>query len=181
MTDVTKMLKDRAATPEQALSFFDALEPTTLDFMRGHWRGFEIATGHPMDGLLSPSGWYGKLFAGRDEVHPLLFYSRDRSSLYAVNPALLPLSLPIPRSLPIGLLMWLSRPLLQTKRPRARMRLVEYRGRATGTMIYDAKPICDHFVKVNENTMLGVMDLKGVPAPYVFVLERDNTPLNVAL
>jgi hypothetical protein len=178
----TKLLQERTASPAEALRVFDELEPASLDFLKGRWRGFEIATGHPLDGLLQPSGWYGKLFNGKDDVHPLLFYTRDRSALYSVDPKSIPLTLKIPKSAPIGLLMALSRPLLQTRAPKARIRLVEFRGKLTATMIYDAKPIFDHFAKVDDRTLLGVMDLKGIPAPYVFVLERaDESPIPLHL
>lgn len=175
------MLAARAASPADALRIFDALPPVTLDFMVGRWRGYEITTGHPMEGLLEPSGWYGKLFVDRDAVHPLLFHTRDRRGLYAVDPKWLPVGVPIPRSVPVGLVMRLARPLVQTRRPKARMRMVEYRGKVTGTMAYDEKPICDHFVAIDDARMLGVMDLKGVAAPYVFVLERDASPTTLHL
>jgi len=181
VTAATQLLTDRSASPSDALRVFDALEPASLDFLLGRWRGFEIATGHPLDGLLQPSGWYGKLFNTKDDVHPLLFYTRDRSALYAVNPKSLPLTLTIPKSAPIGSLMALSRPFLQTKAPKARIRLVEFRGKLTATMIYDEKPILDHFAKVDDRTLLGVMDLKGVPEPYVFALERDESPITLHL
>ncbi len=42
-------------------------------------------------------------------------------------------------------------------------------------MAYDEKPIFDMFVKIDEDRVLGVMDLKGKPKPYFFVLERDDT------
>jgi hypothetical protein len=60
MITIEKMLSDRAADVEDAVKIFDGLEPVTLDFMIGRWKGYEIATGHAMDGLLEPTGWYGK-------------------------------------------------------------------------------------------------------------------------
>ena len=56
----------------------------------------------------------------------------------------------------------------------ARLRMVEYRNRVTATMCYDKKAILDHFAIIDENRVMGVMDLKGVPEPYVFILERDG-------
>jgi len=40
-------------------------------------------------------------------------------------------------------------------------------------MIYDHLPIMDLFRKVDDNTLLGVMDLKGMQQPFFFVLYRD--------
>jgi hypothetical protein len=173
MISLEKMLQDRKARPEEALQLFDALEPTTLELMKGRWKGYEIKTGHPIDGLLALSGWYGKLFKNPEEVHPLLFYANRKTKLFSVNPKLIPLQLNFPKSTILGTFMQLLRPILQTQQPRARMRMIEYRGKVTGTMVYDEKAIMDHFVKIDENTLLGIMDLKRTPRPYVFVLERD--------
>ena len=65
-------------------------------------------------------------------------------------------------------------PLLSTKRPAARLRMVEYRGVVTGTMIYDALPINDHFRAVDEDTLLGAMDFRGMESPFMFVLRRER-------
>lgn len=171
----------REATPEAILECFDSLAPVDLEFMIGRWRGAEIRTGHLLDGLLEPSGWYGKLFESLDAVHPLLFYGPGKASLYAVDPRNVPLTLPWPRSPVLGTLMGLLRPLLQTRSPKARIRMISFRGRVTGTMAYDNKPIFDHFAKIDERRMLGIMDLKGVPGPYAFWLERDDTPIKIRL
>ena len=61
----------------------------------------------------------------------------------------------------------------RTGRPAARLRMVEYRGVVTGTMIYDALPINDHFRAVDDDTLLGAMDLRGLPDPFLFVLRRE--------
>jgi len=157
------------------MRIFDQLQPATLELMTGRWKGFEINTGHQMDGLLGPSGWYGKLFLNPEEVHPLLFYTNNKTEIYSFNPKFLPLNLKLPKSKILGNIISLLKPVLKTKKSKARMRMVEYRGKVTGTMVYDEKAIMDHFAKIDDNTMLGVMDLKGDSQPYVFVLERDNT------
>jgi hypothetical protein len=181
MISLDKMLRERAATAEEAVKIFDGLEPVTLDFMIGRWKGTEIATGHPMDGLLELTGWYGKYFKTPEEVHPLLFYAHEKTELYSVNPKLIPLGIRFPKTKMLGIIMAVFRPVLQTKKPTARIRMVEYRGKVTGTMVYDEKAIFDHFVKINENTMLGVMDLKRSPSPYIFILERDATEYKIHL
>jgi hypothetical protein len=53
--------------------------------------------------------------------------------------------------------------------------MIEYRGVVTGTMSYDALPINDHFRKIDDNTLLGVMDLRGATAPFVFLLRRTGS------
>ncbi|HAA11688.1 MAG TPA: hypothetical protein DCE41_08315 [Cytophagales bacterium] len=172
--EIETLLKERKATPEEALAIFDQLEPATLEYMQGQWKGFELITGHAIEGLLEPSGWYGKLFKNPEEVHPLLMYSANRKRLFPINPLLIPLHIKLPRNRLLKILMVPVGPLLKTKKPKARMRMIEYRGKVTGTMVYDQKAINDHFARIDENTMLGAMDLKGMPVPYFFVLERDT-------
>ncbi|WP_311272979.1 MULTISPECIES: DUF4334 domain-containing protein [unclassified Rhizobium] len=178
---IENIIATRVASPAQVLECFDTLPVVDLSFMAGRWRGFEIKTGHRLDGLLEPSGWYGKLFISAEAVHPLLFNARDGKELYAVDPLLVPLGLPFPRSSVLGLAMAVLRPVLQTRLPKARLRMIEYRGRSTATMAYDGKPIFDHFVKIDDSRVLGIMDLKGMSGPYAFCLERDDTPMDVRL
>ena len=66
------------------------------------------------------------------------------------------------------------RPLLSTDRPRARLRTVEYRGVATAAMVYDALPVIDVFRSVGPDVLLGLMDLRGLTQPFLFVLRRDD-------
>ncbi|MEN0004129.1 MAG: DUF4334 domain-containing protein [Bacteroidota bacterium] len=159
-------------TTEEALQLFDTSEPVNLEFMKGQWKGYEIKTGHFIEGLLESTGWYGKLFIDEENVHPLLF-PKNQTQLYSANPFLLPLRLNVPRTPLLATVMKLLRPLVQTKKAKARMRLVKYRGKLTGAMVYDHKAIIDVFAKVDDQTMLGVMDLKGDNQPYFFILERD--------
>ena len=52
--------------------------------------------------------------------------------------------------------------------------MMEHRGVSTATMIYDALPIHDVFRKVDDDTVLGLMDLRGLPQPFFFVLRRER-------
>ncbi|WP_277469264.1 MULTISPECIES: DUF4334 domain-containing protein [unclassified Paenibacillus] len=40
------------------------------------------------------------------------------------------------------------------------MRMIGYRGKISAAMIYDQKAIIDHFRRIDEDTLLGVMDFK---------------------
>ena len=71
---IEEILSRRQATPDEVLHCFDNLQVADTNFMLGRWRGFEISTGHLLDVLLEPSGWYGKLFESAETVHPLHFY-----------------------------------------------------------------------------------------------------------
>lgn len=173
------VLQASARTPmstADALALFDSLEPVGIDFMLGRWVGSGFDTHHPMDGLLETFGWYGKAFVTADDVHPLLFRRGD--DVVSLSPKFMPMGLlwklKVPRS---GLLNALSLPLkfaLQTGKARARLRMLEHRGKVSATMIYDDLPIHDVFRKLDDVTVLGVMDLKDMPQPFFFLLRREG-------
>lgn len=171
-------------TTADALARFDQLDAVDEAFMLGRWRGAGLATGHPMDGLLEAYHWWGKHFESAEVVHPLLFEGRDGRPL-AVNPALLGAGLslvgrvPLPRSPGLAnvfqTLMGVPG-LLRTARPRARLRMMVHRGRASATMVYDQWPILDVFRRIDDDTVLGLMDARALAQPFFFLLRRERGP-----
>jgi hypothetical protein len=175
------VLPDAPTTAADALALFDAAPPVAPEFMLGTWRGAELPTGHPLDGLLEASGWWGKQFIDGESVHPLLFPTADRAALWAVNPLLAFSGLGLVTKVPPlrnrdhrGLILR-SKPLLGTASPKARLRTTRYRDVDTATMVYDQLPINDVFRKLDDDTALGAMDLRGSAVPYFFVLRRDES------
>ncbi|WP_036477890.1 DUF4334 domain-containing protein [Mycobacterium sp. URHD0025] len=169
------------STTTEALDVFDAAEAVEPEFMVGTWHGAELPTGHPMDGLLAASGWWGKQFVDAETVHPLLFPGTDGASLWALNPALAFGGLAVSAKLPllrgrsmVGPIAAL-RPVLQTRAPKARLRTTRYRGIDTATMVYDQLPINDVFRRLSPDAVIGAMDLRNSPKPYFFVLRRDDS------
>ena len=157
----------------QVFQLFDRLERAEWDYMLGLWKGRELKTDHPMDGLLEASGWFGKRITGPETVDPLVF-RKNNGKLCRVNPGLLPLSVPfslIPREFVRRAAPRII-PFLTTKKSGARIRMIEHRGIVTAAMIYDQLPILDVFRKVNDHTVIGMMDMKGQQQAYFFVLER---------
>ncbi|MGY2082186.1 DUF4334 domain-containing protein [Blastococcus sp. SYSU DS0539] len=181
----TEFLGSEAAAPRAgvgasraaAFAMFDAAPPVAVDELAGRWRGSGLPTGSPLDGLLEAYGWYGKEFVDAETVHPLLFGTR--SGPRPVDPALVPVG--VLRDLP-GLahsraaraVFRAARPLVTTSKPRARLRAVEHRGVVTAAMVYDALPIIDVFRRVDGRTVLGLMDLRGLPDPFFFLLRRES-------
>ena len=177
---LTDVLPNAPTTTADALALFDAAPAVDADAMIGTWHGAEMPTGHPLDGLLAASGWWGKRFVDAETVHPLLFPTSDRRALWAVNPTLAFGGLGIVTRFPAlrhhkyaGVINSAS-PLLRTRRPKARLRTTRYRGVDTATMIYDQLPINDVFRKLDDHSVIGAMDLRGSKKPYFFVLTRDN-------
>lgn len=62
---------------------------------------------------------------------------------------------------------------VETDQPMARLRTVVSRGVPTASMVYNQLPIIDSFKKVDEGTVLGMMDNVGIP-DYFFVLRRQK-------
>ena len=136
-------------------------------------------TGHPLDGALEAYYWYGKRFEDAEQVHPLVFQTMGGGTA-SVNPLW---ALPvlrwlgwgsIPKSQVAGRLFQLVIGLVSTHCSCARLRLTQYRGKVSATMIYDTLPINDVFRKIDDNTLLGLMDLKGIGQPFFFTLHRET-------
>lgn len=172
---------EHGATIGEALAFFDGLPAVEVPELFGSWRGGEIPTGNPMDGLLERFGWHGKRFDSAEDVHPLVM-DRPGGGRFSLRPGLVPLPalLPVLRRRP-GLVRHpaLARvartlaPALGTRAPRARLRRTEYRGVVSATMCYDELPIHDVFRRVDADTVLGAMDLRGLTSPFIFFLRRE--------
>lgn len=165
---------------ETALTFFDSLEAVTLNDLLGFWKGAELKTNHPFNGILKNLGWYGKAFITPDAVHPLIF-KQNSSEYYSLNTNLIPQSLlaHIPKGRSLNYLKPLllkAGPLLKTKKPGARMRMMEFRGVSSATMIYDSLPIHDVFRKIDDDTVMGLMDMRDLSQPFFFILKKQKVP-----
>lgn len=173
-TSVLAALK-QGMTPGEALALFDSLPPTPAAAMIGAWAGAGARTGHRLDGFLEAIGWHGKRFDGPEDVHPLVFGTKGAT--FSVNPALGPLAMSLPGlSRAIGPYARPALALMRTRAPKARLRMTEFRGVVTATMIYDQLPINDVFRRVDDDTVLGLMDQRGARAPdyFFFTLTREQ-------
>ena len=177
--NVREILDAGRATKEEAIELLDSLEPIDVDFMIGDWKGEGFQTNHPMDGLLEAYHWHGKSFENPEDVHPLVF-STLRGGLASVNPFFMGPSLrvPMPKSAMLGRIFQVFMPFLTTSRSKARLRMTTYRGKSSATMIYDQLPINDVFRKIDQDTVFGVMDLKGMESPFFFILRREHALTN---
>jgi hypothetical protein len=165
-----------------ALAFFDTLPPADVDALAGRWRGSGLPTGHPLDGVLEALGWVGKRFDGVHDAHPLVF-TAPGGGPFAVDPAFVPLPLvlrcaPLLRRPGVARVVRALLPLARTRRPRARLRTVVHRGVATAAMTYDALPVDDAFRAVDDDTLVGLMEARGMERPFFFVLRR-TVPIQV--
>ena len=136
------MEKNVTVDVEAVLAVYDELPAVAEEEMLGDWDGEVIPTGHPGEQHLGGLRWSGKRFTDRDDVDPMMCLD-DQDERH-------------------------PSPILGD----ASLRMVEYRGVVTATMVYDKQPIFDHFRKIDDDTMVGAMDRKGEAAPLLFVLRR---------
>lgn len=127
---------------ERLHELFDGLEAIDTPVMLGAWEGGVFRTGHPGEAQLVALGWVGKHFKDENDVDPIVVL--DAQGQRQASPVM----------------------------GKATLRLVRYRGVSTATMVYDKHPIFDHFKRVDERTVLGVMDRKGEAFPLYFWLRR---------
>ena len=147
--------------------------------MIGRWRGAGLPTGHPLDGVLESLGWYGKAFESADRVHPLLFRTRS-GEVIPLDPRFMPVSVALrwpafARSAPVRAAFAAGRALLRAHHSAASLRAENFRGKRSAAMIYDRKPIIDHFRRIDDDRVLGLMEMRGMERPFFFLLTREQT------
>ncbi|MFQ6538850.1 MULTISPECIES: DUF4334 domain-containing protein [Aphanothece] len=178
---VQQALAAGGTTTAAALELFDALPVVEVEAMLGSWEGQGFPTGHPLDGLLEAFHWRGKRFDSPEDGHPLVFTGPGGGEV-ALDPGrigpLLALAtrVPMPRSGLAGRLFQLCTPLLSTSHSRSRLRMIRHRDRTSATMVYDQLPILDVFRRIDDDTLLGLMDGKGMAQPFFFLLRRADAP-----
>lgn len=143
-------LSGRVVTDTELEAFWDACAPVRRDELSGLWRGWGLDNGHRLGGLLDKVRWHGKRFNAVDDVQPLV--CRDDAGELFSN--------------------------VELGRGEASLWDVEFRGRVHATMVYDGQAVLDHFARVDDHTLLGVMNGKAdlvldEGRHFWFVLERD--------
>ena len=127
--------------------FWATLPPAGIDFMLGEWKGGEFQTGHKANGFMKRLNWFGKTFNSVADAQPLVFFDADGNKFSNT----------------------------EAMNGEASLWLEEFRGESTATMVYDGKPVHDHFKVIDDNAVLGIMNGKGavVDGKYLyFYLER---------
>ncbi|MCH2016856.1 DUF4334 domain-containing protein [Acinetobacter ursingii] len=140
----------------ELLSFYDELPPVEVKEILSPWKGGDFNTGHWCSESLLSSRWFGKWYKSKMDAIPLLCFN-DQNKLYSNKSS-----------------------------GEASLWEIEFRGKVSATMVYDSAPIFDHFRKVDENTLMGIMNGKSIPGRpdviqngkyFYFYLERlDRLP-----
>ncbi|KAJ7741272.1 hypothetical protein B0H16DRAFT_1464469 [Mycena metata] len=132
-------------TEAEATKIFDQLKPIEPSFLMGEWEGGDFNTGHPASESLKKLNWVGKTFRTENDVDPIMVRGEGGERTF--------------------LEMY----------GHAQVREVKFRGVVSAAMVYDTRPIIDHFRYVDEETVAGMMDVKDAPAGYHFHLTRLRT------
>ena len=114
-------------------AFWALLRPAGIDFMLGEWKGGEFQTGHKANGFMNKLNWFGKTFRSAAEAQPLVCLDADGNKFSNT----------------------------EAMNGEASLWLEEFRGEVTATMVYDGRPVHDHFKVVDDNTVVGIMNGKG--------------------
>lgn len=132
-------------------AFWATLEPASIEDMLGEWKGGEFNTGHRANGFMNRLNWFGKTFHSADDAKPLVCLDVDGNKFSNT----------------------------EAMNGEASLWMEEFRGEVTASMVYDGQPVHDHFKKVDENTVIGIMNGKkavdttsGSPRYLYFYLER---------
>jgi len=127
--------------------YWASLQPATIDGMLGEWKGGGFNTGHKLNAALEEARWFGKTFNSPADVKPLICLDADGNKFSNVE---------------LG-------------NGEASLWMEEFRGEVTATMVYDGQPTHDHFKRIDDNAVIGIMNgkfaLKG-GRPAYFYLER---------
>lgn len=145
--DLVERLRSGCAPAGDLPALWRSLPPVRTVELRGLWRGFGVSTEHRTQRLLTRTGWFGKLFRSDDDVSPIVCERPDGTLVADTRLA----------------------------RGGATLRTVVHDGVATASMVYDGQPVIDHFVRLSDEAVLGVMtgrDAADDGVLYYFVLER---------
>ncbi|MFI1198356.1 DUF4334 domain-containing protein [Streptomyces sp. BHT-5-2] len=129
-------------------ALWGALPPVRTEEILGAWRGGAFVTGHRVESLLAAANWHGKRFHSPTDVQPLICRDAD-GTLFSD---------------------------IEAGKGEAGLWMVEFRGESTASMVYDGQPVIDHFKRIDDTTLLGVMNGKDVlddGRHFYFFLERE--------
>ncbi len=175
-------MTDRMTFPSEdaAFTYFDSLQPVSVEELIGLWKGSEVPSGHPFDGVLENLEWYGKRFRADMRADALLF-KKSVNRLVPIDPSAIPLNLAfrfhrLGRTKAAKNLFSHLLKHLRARGPVASIRTMGFRGKVSAAMVYDSKPIIDHFRRIDAERVLGVMTIQGHHGHFFFQLERVKEP-----
>ncbi|KAJ9150756.1 hypothetical protein NKR23_g3326 [Pleurostoma richardsiae] len=124
---------------------YNQLQPVNADLILGEWTGGDFDTGHVGHKELMKMRWAGKVFRSVDDADPIMVYDDQGNRVWNKE--------------------W----------GHSSLRQMVFRGVPSTSMIYDERPIFDHFRYVTDDLVAGAMDAPkvfGSDSTYYFYLQR---------
>lgn len=153
-TEFELLKKESQPSDSKLMAFFDELPIVTVDeILSQKWKGGAFETGHWASKTMAEIKWFGKWYRTAFDALPMVCYNEE-GKLFSNQ---------------------------QIARGTASLWMIEFRGKVSATMVYDGVPIFDHLKKVDDTTIMGVMNgknLEGWPETvdhgkyFFFYLER---------
>lgn len=154
-SELERIISKPSTTDEEVFELYDRLPSVTVEeLFPQKWIGKGINTGHWGYPWLDAVKWVGKWYRSQLDAIPLVCYN-EAGKLYSNK----------------------------SMKGEASLWMIAFRGKTSATMVYDGVPIFDHLRKIDDDTLLGVMNGKhfdGSPdvvdnGKYLFfVLERTK-------
>lgn len=127
---------------EKLDEFFATLEPVKTEEMTGKWRGGYFPTGNKWEWLVKDYVLFK--WYGKE------FFVNNRVKVFIVSFLGMKFNLPLCTAV---------------------LRASSFKGKISGSIDYDHFPIVDYFRKIDEDTIMGIMEVKGKTQTY-FYLKR---------
>jgi hypothetical protein len=156
--------------------WFRSLAPVKPVEMVGLWRGVGIPSGHPLEGVLENLRWFGKRFHPDMRADALLFQWHP-GRLVAMDPRFAPVGLaiklaPFGRTALARTMFSYFQKLLRARGTTAALEVRAFEQIASAAMVYNEQPIVDHFRRVDENTLAGMMCVRDDERRFFFKLTK---------
>lgn len=134
MTDIKNKfqeLKNKTKhNDKELLAFFDQLPPVSFEDILYKWQG-DIFSADWDASALQQINWYGKWFKSHLDAVPVICYN-DKKELFSNH----------------------------IMKGEATMWDISFRGQVSATLVYDHLPLFDHFRKVDDRTLMGILSGK---------------------
>jgi len=149
---------------QKLYAFYDSLPKVLPEEMIGSWKGNSWKIGMPLDNAIKISQWHGKTFHSPTDVDAIICKFNFLSIVGFMGSILF--------------FPWKIKG--KTKKYRipgtkASLKQMTYRMQSSTSMTYNNLPITDHFRKIDSDTLMGIMDVKGISAlEFIFYIQKEN-------
>ncbi len=170
--NIKRMCRDGSLTQADMAVTFDTLNPVSIDMLIGTWK-VDPSYAETLGGkMLIESGWWGARFVDAETVDPLLYPKPDGNGVFAADlPSVLAVLSTGERDISA------RRNEVETSAPIGRLRMVEYRGVLTATLVYDQVPVLDYLRAIDSGTIVAAVEHRGlVHHPDYALLRRCPAP-----